>query len=63
MSRLEEEFEKQDRQFFVDILFKIRDYAWDNQMDADDTIRTMANNMLKILEVATFNKRGGQKDD
>lgn len=54
--RHREQEEAQDRAFLIEILFKIRDYARENDMDEDDTIRTISNNMLQLLEIATFRK-------
>lgn len=47
--------EKQDRAFLIDIIFQIKRYAEENDMDTDDTINTIAANMLSLLEVSTFN--------
>ena len=55
-ARHREQEEAQDRGFLLEILFKIRDYARENDMDEDDTIRTISNNMLQLLEIATFRK-------
>ena len=53
--------EAQDRKFLIDILFKIRDYARDNDMDEDETIRTVAENILALLEIATFKGTEGKE--
>lgn len=53
--------EQQDREFLADILFRIRDYARDNGIDEDETIRTVAENMLALLEVATFKGTEGKE--
>ena len=45
----------------IDILFQIRDYAIKNYLDPDETIKGMAENMLNLLKIATFN--GGKMYD
>lgn len=50
----EEKQDAQDRAFLIDIIFQIRDYARKNNMDEDETIKTIAENMLSLLKIATF---------
>lgn len=47
--------EKLDREFLINILFQIRDYAFEHNYEPDETIEIVANNMLSLLEIATFN--------
>lgn len=49
------EEQKQDIDFLVKILFEIRDYAKACGQEPDDTIRAVAEWMLTLLEVSTFN--------
>ena len=44
-----------DAEFITKIISEICNYAVENEMEPDDTIRTMANNFLAILEISTFN--------
>ena len=52
-----------DIKFLVDIIFKIRVYAIKEGLEPDDTIRTVANDMLALLEVATFNPHEEEEDE
>lgn len=54
---------QQDRKFLIDVLFLIRDYARANDMDEDETIKTVAENMLSLLKIATFKvQKAGEKE-
>lgn len=44
-----------DMEFVMDIMTEIAEYAVKNQMIPDDTIRTVAENMIALLEIATMN--------
>lgn len=52
----------EDRKFLVDIIFQIKEYAESEGMDVDDSIRAIAENMLAILKIATFNSKGGDEE-
>lgn len=43
-----------DTKFMSDIIRRIVNYSNDNGMDPDETLRIIANNILDLLEVATF---------
>lgn len=44
-----------DEEFMTYIINKIAEYAIDNNMEPDDTLKTVAENILALLEIATFN--------
>ena len=44
-----------DVKFLTHIVSEICTYAVLNNMDVDDTLRTVAKNILTMLEVSTFN--------
>ena len=44
-----------DAEFITNIISEICNQAVENEMEPDDTIRTIANNLLAILEISTFN--------
>ena len=46
---------EQDLEFLVDVLFQIRDYALAHEQEPDETLRTVADWILGLLEVVTFN--------
>lgn len=46
---------EQDLEFLVDVLFQIRDYALAHEQEPDETLRTVAEWIIGLLEVATFN--------
>ena len=48
-----------DMEFVMDIMTEIAEYAVKNQMIPDDTIRTVAENMIAFLEIATLNEWEG----
>lgn len=45
---------KRDRDFLTEIIAQICDYAVDNKMNTNDTIVTIANNILTIAKLANF---------
>lgn len=47
-----------DMEFVMDIMTEIAEYAVKNQMMPDDTIRTVAENMIALLEIVTLNEYG-----
>lgn len=46
---------EQDIEFIADILMQIREYAITHNQEPDDTLRAVAEWILGLLEVATFN--------
>ena len=44
-----------DEKFMTDIIAQICGYAIKNGYEPDDTLKTVAENILKILEISTFN--------
>lgn len=48
-----------DMEFVMDIMTEIAEYAVKNQMIPDDTIRTVAENMIALLEIVTLNEWKG----
>lgn len=52
---------EKDCEFMANILSEIAEYAVKNGMKPNETIRTIAENMIFMLEVATFDNWG--KDD
>ncbi len=44
-----------DTEFMTHIIAEICNYAVTNGMEPDDTLGTLANNILALLEVSTFN--------
>lgn len=46
---------EQDIKFLTDIIFSIRDYAVLCGQEPDDTLRSVAEWILAMLEIATFN--------
>lgn len=51
-----------DIEFITSVISQICDYAIDNGMNATDTLKTVANNILAICEIADFDewKRGAE---
>ena len=47
-----------DTEFMANIMIEIAEYAVKNDMEPDDTIKAVAENMLKLLEISTFNNWG-----
>lgn len=50
-----------DTKFLSSIVDQICNYSVENNMEPDDTLRTVAFNILSLLEISTFN-HWGQKD-
>lgn len=51
---------EQDIEFLTHILFEIRDYAKLCGQEPDDTLRTVAEWILGLLKIATFNEAEGE---
>lgn len=47
-----------DTDFFTNILAQICDYAVKNNLQPDETIEIVAENMLSLLKISTFNGWG-----
>ena len=58
----QENFEA-DTKFLTHIIQEICAYAYKNGMDQNETIRTIAENMIAMLEVATFSNNKGTEND
>lgn len=50
-----------DTDFFTSILVQICDYAVKNNLKPDETIEIVAENMLSLLKISTFNEWGEKK--
>lgn len=50
-----EEEREQDIRFITHILFEIRDYAKSAGQEPDETLKSIAEFILKLLKVGTFN--------
>ena len=44
-----------DAEFMAHIIGEICDYARKNEMEPDDTLRTVSDNIKVLLEISTFN--------
>lgn len=44
-----------DSEFMAHVVSEICDYAVRNEMEPNDTIKTIAENLLFLLEISTFN--------
>lgn len=53
--------EEQDIKFLTHILFEIRDYARSVGQEPDETLKMVAECILGILHVATFNGTEGEE--
>jgi hypothetical protein len=53
-----EEEREQDIKFLTHILFEIRDYARSAGQEPDDTLKIVAEWILGLLQIATFNGGG-----
>lgn len=51
-----------DTDFFTNILAQICDYAVKNNLQPDETIENVAENMLSLLKISTFNEWGEKND-
>ena len=47
-----------DIEFMSRLISEICDFARDNDMEPDDTLKTVAENLLALLKVSTFNHWG-----
>lgn len=56
MNKIPEEVE-QDNEFITEVIFKIVNYARDNGMDEDETLKAIADWIYALLEIATFRKQ------
>ena len=61
--KVESEKYRDDREFLSHIIDEICTYAAENDMDKNETLKTVANNILFITEIATFDKYKSGKDD
>ena len=52
-----------DTEFMAHIIEEICVYARKNEMEPDDTLRTVADNIKSLLEISTFNHWGAKSDD
>lgn len=53
-----EEERKRDIDFLVRIIFEIRDYAKEAGQNPYDTLKSVANWILALLQTATFDEEG-----
>lgn len=53
---------RDDMEFVMDIMTEIAEYAVKNQMIPDETIKTVAENMIALLEIITLNEWKGGSD-
>ena len=51
-----------DMEFVMDIMTEIAEYAVKNNMIPDETIKTVAENMIALLEIVTLNGWEGAED-
>ena len=51
-----------DNEFMVKIIGDICNYAVANGMEPDDTLSTVADNILSLLEISTFNNWALKKE-
>lgn len=52
-----------DCTFVVHIMCAIAEYAIKNNLEPDSTIRTVSENMIRFLDVATFNELRGKQEN
>ena len=52
-----------DGKLMVDIISTICDYARANRYEPDETLRTVANNILSFLSIASLNEWVGDEDE
>ena len=52
-----------DGKLMVDIISTICDYARANKYEPDETLRTVANNILSFLSIASLNEWVGDGDE
>ena len=48
-----------DEKFLAHIIIEICNYAVENQMEPDDVLKTVANDILVTLTIATYNNWKG----
>lgn len=53
---------REDMEFVMDVMTEIAEYAVKNQMMPDETIKTVAENMIALLEIITLNEWKGDAD-
>lgn len=53
----------EDVEFQTHIIVEICDYAVSQGMEPDDTVRTIANNLLAMLTISSFNNWGEGEQD
>ena len=53
-----DEERKQDTKFLVNLIFEIKNYAKTAGQKPDDTLRAVAEWILNLLEISTFNEEG-----
>ena len=52
-----------DGKLMVDIISTICDYAKANEYEPDETLKTVANNILSFLSIASLNEWAGDEDE
>lgn len=52
-----------DGKLMVDIISTICDYVKANRYEPDETLRTVANNILSFLSIASLNEWVGDEDE
>ena len=53
-----------DTEFMSTVISEICSYAVENQMEPDDTLKTVAENILALLKISTFNNwEEGKRND
>lgn len=52
-----------DEIFLLHIITEICDYAVENKMEPNDTLKTISENILAMLKISTFNNWKGKKHD
>lgn len=52
-----------DEIFLLHIITEICDYAVENKMEPNDTLKTISENILSMLKISTFNNWKGKKND
>lgn len=55
LSKCFEPYSKTDEELMSNILNEICEYAILNNMEPDETIKTISQNFMKLLEISTFN--------
>ena len=52
-----------DAEFMTHIIQEICDYAVKHEMEANDTLNTVADNIKALLEISTFNNWNGRANE